>query len=87
MRRWSKFFLLVNSTALHAKSFRFQMIVSTMNIPVVSAETAWTNKGTGETVTLYFHLVLWYGKQLKQSLLNPNQLRHYGRSVCDDVTD
>jgi hypothetical protein len=24
---------------------------------------------------------------MKQSLLNPNQFRHYGRSVCDDVTD
>jgi hypothetical protein len=60
---------------------------STENVPIVSAATAWTNKETGETVILYFHQVLWYGKQLEHSLLNPNQLRHYGRSVCDDVTD
>jgi hypothetical protein len=60
---------------------------STKDVPIVSAATAWTNKETVETVILYFHQVLWYGKRLNQSLLNPNQLRHYGRSVCDDVTD
>jgi hypothetical protein len=60
---------------------------STKNIPIVSAATASTNKETGETIILYFHQVLWYGKRLKHSLLNPNQLRHYRRSVCDDVTD
>jgi hypothetical protein len=59
----------------------------TKGIPIVSAATAWTNEQTGETVILYFHQVLWYGKRMKQSLLNPNQLRHYGRSICDDITD
>jgi hypothetical protein len=60
---------------------------STKNVPIVSAATAWTNKESGETIILYFHQVLWYSKRLKHSLLNPNQLHHYGRSVCDDVTD
>jgi hypothetical protein len=63
--------LLVNSMALRARFFRFQMIMNLQRIMVI----------------LYFHQVLWYGKRLNQSLLNPNQLRHYGRSVCDNVTD
>jgi hypothetical protein len=57
------------------------------DIPVVSAATAWTNDETGEVVILYFHQILWYGKRLQHSLLNPNQIRHYGRPLCDDITD
>jgi hypothetical protein len=57
------------------------------DIPIVSAATAWTNDETGEVVILYFHQVLWYGKRLQHSLLNPNQIRHYGRPLCDDITD
>jgi hypothetical protein len=55
------------------------------NIPIVSAATAWTNDKTGEVVILYFHQVLWYGKRLQHSLLNPNQIRHYGQPLCDDI--
>lgn len=60
---------------------------SMKDIPIVSAATAWTNEETGETVILYFHQVLWYGDKLNNSLINPNQLRHFGRPVCDDITD
>jgi hypothetical protein len=56
-------------------------------VPVVMAVTAWTNAETGETFILYFPQMLWYGKKMKASLINPNQLRHYGLKVCDDVTD
>jgi hypothetical protein len=31
--------------------------------------------------------VLWYGSKLKMSLINPNQIRHYGLAVSDDPTD
>jgi hypothetical protein len=31
--------------------------------------------------------VLWYGKRLQHILLNPNQIRHYGRPLCDNITD
>jgi hypothetical protein len=57
------------------------------DVPVVTAATAWTNTNTGETFILYFPQMLWYGKKMKASLINPNQLRHYGLKVCDDVTD
>lgn len=57
------------------------------DVPVVTASTAWTNEVTGETFILYFPQVLWYGKKMKVSLINPNQLRHFGLQVCDDMTD
>jgi hypothetical protein len=60
---------------------------STKGIPIVSATTAWTNEVAGEMVIIYFHQVLWYGEHMKQKLLNPNQLHHYGWPICDDVTD
>jgi hypothetical protein len=60
---------------------------SMKNIPIVSAVMAWTDGETGETIILLFHQVLWYGDKLKHSLINPNQLRHRGIPVCDDITD
>jgi hypothetical protein len=57
------------------------------DVPVVTAATAWTNTETGETLILYFPQVLWYGNKMKSSLINPNQLRHYGLRICDDITD
>jgi hypothetical protein len=60
---------------------------SMKDIPIVSAATAWTDDDTGETIILYFNQVLWYGDKLNHSLINPNQLRHRGIPVCDDITD
>jgi hypothetical protein len=60
---------------------------SMKDVPVVSAVTAWTNDNSGETFILLFHQVLWYGNKLSHSLLNPNQIRHFGHALCDDVTD
>jgi hypothetical protein len=42
------------------------------DVPIVSAATAWTNQETGESVILYFNQVLWYGKKMPVSLINPN---------------
>jgi hypothetical protein len=74
---------------LPVKLFRFQRTSyeSTKDVPIVSAATAWTNEQTGEPVVLYFHQMLWYGDKLANSLINPNQIRHIGQPVCDDVTD
>jgi hypothetical protein len=76
-----------NWTTCEVIPFSSEYEATTKGIPIVSATTAWTNEQTGEMVILYFHQILWYGKRMQQSLLNPNQLRHYGQSVCDDVTD
>ena len=58
-----------------------------INVSVVNAATAFTDESTGETVILHFNQVLWYGKRMKMSLINPNQLRHFGITVSDDPTD
>jgi hypothetical protein len=58
-----------------------------INVSVVNAATAYPDDSTGETVILRFNQVLWYGKRMTMSLINPNQMRHYGVTVSDDPTD
>ncbi len=58
-----------------------------INVSVVNAATAFTDESTGETIILRYNQVLWYGKRMKMSLINPNQMRHYGVTVSDDPTD
>jgi hypothetical protein len=58
-----------------------------MGVPIVNASTAYTNPETGETVILRFNQVLWYGKKLDMSLINPNQIRYNGLVVSEDPTD
>ena len=57
------------------------------DVPIVNASTAYTSEKTGETLILQFNQVLWYGKKLSMSLLNLNQIRHFGLVVSDDPTD
>ena len=57
------------------------------DVPIVRAATTWQDKQTGETIVLIFNQILWYGNRLPISLINPNQLRHNGYRVCDDITD
>ena len=57
------------------------------DVPIVNASTAYTDNETGETLILRFNQVLWYGKKLRMSLINPNQIRHSGLTVSDDPTD
>ena len=57
------------------------------DIPIVNASTAFTDPHTGDTVILRFNQVLWYGRRLTMSLINPNQIRHAGLTVSDDPTD
>ena len=57
------------------------------NIPIVTGATAVDNPTTGETIILVVNEALWYGNRLDHSLLNPNQLRHYGCVVHDNPYD
>ena len=57
------------------------------NIPIVTGATAVDNPTTGETIILVVNEALWYGNCLDHSLLNPNQLRHYGCVVNDNPYD
>ena len=54
------------------------------NVPIVHAATAWQSPETGQTYILVFNEALWMGKTMDHSLINPNQLRHYGTTVNDN---
>lgn len=51
------------------------------DVPIVNASTAYTDPETGATMILQFNQVLWYGKKMQMSLINPNQMRHVGLVV------
>ena len=53
------------------------------NVPIVTGVTAYDDTLTGETYILVFNESLYYGLKLNHSLINPNQLRHYGIK-CND---
>ena len=53
-------------------------------VPIVTGATAWTSQATGETFILVFREALWMGEQMNHSLVNPNQMRHYGITVQDN---
>ena len=59
---------------------------SIANIPIVHAATAWQSPVTGQTYILVLNKVLWMGKHIDHTLINPNQLCHYGTSAQDDPT-
>ena len=54
---------------------------SIKNIPIVTAATAWQSPFSGATYILVFNEALWMGDSMPSSLINPNQLRHYGVQV------
>ena len=54
------------------------------DVPIVKAATAWQSPHTGQTYILIFNEALWMGDSLDHSLINPNQLRHYGTEVQDN---
>jgi len=56
------------------------------DIPIVTGATAWVSPN-GDKYILVVNQGLWFGNKLEKSLLNPNQVRHHGLSLCDDPTD
>ena len=59
---------------------------STENVDICCGATAWTAP-SGETLLLIFGQGLWFGNRMDKSLINPNQCRAFGISLCDDPTD
>jgi len=59
---------------------------SITDIHICTAATA-VDMDSGEAIILEFGQGLWFGDRLNHSLINPNQCRSYGISVCDDPTD
>lgn len=60
---------------------------SIKGVPIVTGATAYTCKTTGKTLILVFHEALWMGDTMEHSLLNPNQMHHYGITVQDSPYD
>ena len=46
--------------------------------------TVWTDQINGAEYILEIHYALMFTETLKNSLLNPNQIRYDGHSLCDD---
>ena len=54
------------------------------NVPIVHAGTAWTSKRTGQTYILVLNECLGMTDTMDHTLVNPNQLRHFGVRVQDN---
>ena len=59
---------------------------TTDNVEICTAATAWTSH-TVQVYILVFGKVLWFGDRIDRLLINPNQCRSYGISLCDNPTD
>ena len=53
------------------------------NVPIVSGATA-VDHPDRNTYILVFHEALYYGKKMRHSLINPNQVRHSGLDFYDN---
>ena len=53
------------------------------NVPIVSGSTAYDHPD-GTTSILIFNEALYYGNQMKHSLINPNQVRYKGLDFWDN---
>ena len=56
-------------------------------VPIVTGATAYDCPKTGRTYILIYNESLFYGNTLDHSLINPNQMRHYGVNVWDNPFD
>mmetsp|Transcript_14474 Transcript_14474/g.27238 ORF Transcript_14474/g.27238 Transcript_14474/m.27238 type:complete len:168 (-) Transcript_14474:1387-1890(-) len=57
------------------------------NVHICTALTATTIPNTGKTVILHLGQCLDFHDKMNKTLLNPNQFRAFGISICDDPTD
>jgi len=53
------------------------------DVPIVKATLAYDDSETGETTILIFNKALYFGEQLDDILINPNQHQEYGHTVND----
>ena len=57
---------------------------SIKNVSIVQGATAYQSPYTGQVYILILNEALWMGDSMKHTLINPNQLRHYGVKVQDN---
>ena len=56
------------------------------NVPLAQVGTAWQSPESSQTYILVMNEALWMGDQMEDTLINPNQLRHFGINVQDNPT-
>ena len=56
------------------------------DVPICMGATAFDD-GNGTTTILIINEVLWFGEHMKHSLINPNQVRAHGISLCNNPMD
>jgi hypothetical protein len=54
------------------------------DVPIATVATTWSDPLTGKGYILIMHKVLYFGDNMDHSLINPNQLWHYGVVVHDN---
>jgi hypothetical protein len=54
------------------------------DVPIATVATTWSDPLTGKGYILIMHKVLYFGNKMDYSLINPNQLWHYGVVVHDN---
>ena len=57
------------------------------NVPIVTGATAWTDPFSEQTYILVLNEALYYGSKLDHSLIDPNQIRHFGIPLWDNPFD
>ena len=81
-------FRILHYTTRVADVYAYDKSISPIeNVPIVSGATAWTDSRTNTTYVLVFNESLYYGSKLDHSLINPNQVRHYGIDFWDNPYD
>jgi hypothetical protein len=68
----------------HAYSDELEAI---KDVQLGAGATLWTDPSSGSRYILEIHQALMFTDSLEHSLLNPNQIRYDGHSLCDDPWD
>ena len=77
---------LLTATGFTCDVFPFKEgYAATTNVPVATCATLITDT-YGQSFILIGHEMLYFGSAMERSLLNQNQIRHYGGTVQDDYT-
>ena len=80
-------FIVLQYTNCTASVYTYDsMIAPQEGFPIVTGATAYDHED-GNTYILIFNESLYYGSTLDHSLINPNQVRHYGNDMWDNPFD
>ena len=76
-------FVLITEPLRFVSVAGFSPELKSIKVPIGSAATTYVDAKHGKSYLLILHECLSFGNRLKQSLLNPNQMRMHGLIVDD----